>query len=94
MGEAYIMIFGKAHIPLLTQYLKVNPFSAINQIQLNLQKAVLAALNVEHGAAGEGLSEVEKKASLEVSLIMNFASREVITSLYHLGQVVQNLVLK
>ena len=55
---------------------------------------MLAALNVEHGAAGEGLSEVEKKASLEVSLIMNFASREVITSLYNLGKVVQNLVLK
>ena len=55
---------------------------------------MLAALNVEHGAAGEGLSEVEKKASLEVSLIMKFASREVTTSLYHLGQVVQNLVLK
>ena len=54
---------------------------------------MLAALNVEHGAAGEGLSEVEKKASLEVSLIMNFA-REVITSLYHPGKVVQNLVLK
>ena len=29
-------------------------------------KAVLAALNVEHGAAGEGLTEGEKKASLEV----------------------------
>ena len=28
---------------------------------------MLAALNVEHGAAGEGLTEVEKKASLEVS---------------------------
>ena len=55
---------------------------------------MLAALNVEHGAAGEGLSEVEKKASLEVSLIMNLTSREVITSLYNLGKVVQNLVLK
>ena len=57
------------------------------QIHLNLQKAVLAALNVEHGAAGEGLSEVEKKASLEVSLIMTFASKEVTTSLYRLGKV-------
>jgi len=28
-------------------------------------QAVLAALNVEHGAAGEGLTETEKKASLE-----------------------------
>ena len=33
-------------------------------------KAVLAALNVEHGAAGEGLTEVEKKASLEVIIVL------------------------
>ena len=30
-------------------------------------QAVLAALNVEHGSAGEGMTETEKKASLEVT---------------------------
>ena len=35
-------------------------------------KAVLAALNVEHGAAGEGLTEGEKKASLEVGAFFPF----------------------
>ena len=37
---------------------------------MNSLKAVLAALNVEHGAAGEGLTEVEKKASLEVIIVL------------------------
>ena len=35
---------------------------------------MLAALNVEHGAAGEGLTEGEKKASLEVGAFFPFFS--------------------
>ena len=35
---------------------------------------MLAALNVEHGAAGEGLTEGEKKASLEVNIVYHYSS--------------------
>ena len=43
---------------------------------MNSLKAVLAALNVEHGAAGEGLTEVEKKASLEVIIVLSYFSSQ------------------